>query len=117
MIKSYFPEITSKQEEQFNKLNDLTEGQSGLETSRQQMTNSSGLKLLGNFDIAFQSTWTVFALVWGTIDLYASMGSNFVITFTFIPSVIIKVLLYVLVSILVAFTVFNLISCVTRGRL
>jgi len=101
----------------FNKLNDLTSGQSGIETSRQQMTNASGLQLLGNFDIAFQSTWTVFALIWGTIDLYASMGSGVVSTFTFIPSSIIKVFLYVLVSLLVTFAIFNLISSVSRGRL
>lgn len=100
----------------FNKLNDLTSGQSGLDTSRSQLTNASGLQLLGNFDIAFQSTWTVFALVWGTVDLYASMGSNIVSTFTFIPAVVIKVLLYILVSILVAYIIFNLISSITRGR-
>lgn len=101
----------------FNKLNDLTSGQSGLEASRSQLTNASGLQLLGNFDVAFQSTWTVFALVWGTVDLYASMGSNIVSTFTFIPAVVIKVLLYILVSILVAYIIFNLISSITRGRI
>jgi len=108
--------IDSKFSNNFNKLNTLVEGDNGIDVVRGSVSNPEGLQLLGNFDIACSSMWTVFSLVWSTIDLYAGMGANFISTFTFIDASVIKIVFYVLVSILVTITIFNIISSVTRGR-
>lgn len=101
----------------FNKLNTLTSGTNGIETSRSQMTDVNGMNLIGNFDIAFQSTWTVLNMGWETIDLYASMPANLISTFTFLPAEVVKTFIYILISLLVIVTIFTIISSITRGRL
>ena len=109
--------IDSRFSNNFNKLYTMTEGENGVDVTRGSISNPEGLQLQGNFDIAFSSTWTVFTLVWSTIDLYASMGANFISMFTFIDATVIKIVFYVFVSILVTITMFNIISSVLRGRI
>jgi len=111
------PELLSDSfNKNFNKLSDLS---SDVDNSRIAVTNSnsSGLQLMGNFDIAFGATWNVINLVFSTIDLYASMGSSIVSEFTFIDSNIIKILMYILMASLLTYIIFSVISSVMRGRL
>jgi len=108
--------INSKFSDNYNKLYELTGGDSGIDVTRSSVSQAGGLQLLGNFDIAFSSTWTAFNMIWATVDLYASMGSNFVSDFTFIDANVIKIVMYVLVMALTTIIIFNIISSVMRGR-
>lgn len=105
--------IDPKFSKNFDRLNSLI-----VETDvvRNATSNPTGLQLLGNFDIAFSSMWTVFNLVWFTTDLYAGMGANLLSQFTFISPQVIKIIFYVLIGILTTVIVFNIISSVLRGR-
>jgi hypothetical protein len=99
----------------FNKLNQLT-GQ--VDTTRTAVNgNGTGLELKGNFDVAFSSTWTVFALAFSTLDTFAQMGSGALAEFTFIPQPVFLVLIYVLLASLLVVIIFNIISSVLRGRI
>ena len=63
-------DLVNKQfSDSFNRLNQLTTGQNGVDVTRSSVSNPQGLQLQGNFDIAFSSTWTVFNLVFSAIDL------------------------------------------------
>jgi len=108
--------ISSKFSDNYNKLYVLTGGDSGIETTRSSVGQAGGLQLLGNFDIAFSSTWTAFNMIWATVDLYASMGSNLISDFTFIDAGVIKIVMYVLVMALTVIIIFSIISSVMRGR-
>lgn len=101
----------------YNKLNTLVSGPNGIDITRNSTSNPSGLQLEGNFDIAFSSMWTVFSLVWGSVDLYSGMTSGLMSDFgILIDPLVIKIIIYVLLSMLITFVIFNIISSVTRGR-
>ena len=101
----------------YNKLQQLTQGANGLSVSQNSVENVSGMQLQGNFDVAFSSTWIVFNMIWGTVDTFTSAGASFISDFTFLDAGVIKLLIYILISLLITIVIFNIISSVTRGRL
>lgn len=109
--------VSSSFNNNFNKLLTLTDKQSYLETTRSQVTNSSGLQLLGGFDIAFNSVYTTFNLMWSVVDIFGTMGSSIISTFVFVPAVVIDTLILILLSLLTTYVIFTLMSSITRGRI
>ena len=101
----------------FNKLNELTTGDNGIDVTRDATSNPSGLQLQGNFDIAFSSTWTVFNLVFNAIDIYSGMGSAVTSQFKFIPKEVIYFVGITLISSLIVVVIFSIISSILRGRI
>lgn len=102
-----------------NNFDKLSTMKIGVENSRIAMTNTNntGLQLLGNVDVAFGSTWNVINLVFSTVDLYFSMGASIVSVFPFMDKDVVKIFMYIMISLLVVMVIFNVISSVMRGRL
>lgn len=112
------PDMTSEQfSKNFNKLNDIIYNSGGINDTRTSVNNPSGMQLQGNFDVAFSSTWTVFNLVWSAIDVYSGLSASIADQFVFIPREVIIILGLVLMTALIVFVVFSIISSILRGRI
>lgn len=98
----------------YNKLNSLLDD---LEATRTAATSTSGLNLLGTFDIAFNAVFTSFKLVLNTMDLFAGMTASVVSDYTFLDAGVVKILLGVLLAGLLVTIIYTWLSSITRGRI
>lgn len=98
----------------YNQLSGLT---NTAEQSHNSVTSSSGLNLLGQFDVVFNSFFSVIGIGWDSYNIIFSGISNIVSDFTFLPAGVIYILLTSLVTALLIYLIFTIISSVTRGRI
>jgi hypothetical protein len=100
--------------EHYSKLSSMT---SNLDTSNKAVQGGSGLNLIGTFNVAFNSVFTVFAMVGDSILLYTGFAQNAAGDFTFFDYKTVLLFLTSLVAILVAYQMFIWLSSVTRGKI
>ena len=98
----------------YDKLTNIT---SGIEISRGESSANQGFSLIGSFDIAWNSIFTVVSLVFSTLALYGTMASTMISQFTFIPANVIFIFMEIALSIFTAYIVFTWMSSVLRGKI
>ena len=94
----------------------LTEQTDKIETARETSSAGSGLSFLGTFDVAFQSTFTIFQMIFQSLDLFGDMSDSFSEDFGMDPSVV-GIVFIIALSILTTLIVWNIISSISRGRI
>ena len=88
-----------------------------LDTSNKAVTGSGGLNLIGTFNVAFNSVFTVVVMVWDGIAIYTGMAGNVVSDFTFLDAKVVSIILTSLIAMITAYLIFVWISSVSRGKL
>ena len=94
----------------------LTQQTERIETARETASAGSGLSFLGTFDVAFQSTFTIFQMIFQSLDLFGDMGSSFSDDFG-VDSSVVSIVFIVALAILTTLIVWNIISSISRGRI
>lgn len=94
----------------------LTEQTSRIETARETTAAGSGLSFLGTFDVAFQSTFVVFQMIFQSLNLFGNMSDSFAEDFGLDPTVM-AVVFIVALAILTTLIVWNIVSSISRGRI
>lgn len=98
----------------YDKLND---NKDKLETSFAAVRSGNGLDLVGTFNVAFNSVFTVINMLWDSLLIYTNMVPNIVSDFNFLDSTTILMFLSGLLAILTTYLIFIWISSVTRGKI
>lgn len=88
-----------------------------LDTSYSAVKGTSGLNLVGTFNVAFNSVFTVVAMVWDGVMIYTGMASNISSDFSFLDQTTMVLFLSGLIAIIVVYLIFIWISSVSRGKL
>lgn len=103
---------------------DFTEHYSNLNTNLAQLNNgyqavqgSGGLNLIGAFNVAFNSVFTVVVMIWDGILIYTGMASNVASDFTFLDQTTFLLFGSGLIGIITAYLVFVWLSSVSRGKI
>lgn len=78
---------------------------------------NGGLNLIGTFNVAFNSVFTVAVMVWDSVKLFGSMGGNIASDFTFLDSNALTVLLRGTIAIILVYLILVWVSSVSRGKL
>lgn len=78
---------------------------------------SEGLNLIGTFNVAFNSVFTVITMVWDGILIYTGMASNVAGDFSFLDQSTILLFTGGLIAILTAYLVFIWLSSISRGKI
>lgn len=78
---------------------------------------SGGLSLIGTFDVAFNSVFTVIALIWETIKIYTGMGSWIPEDFNFISKAPAARFISAIIAILTIYLIFVWLSSIMRGKI
>ncbi len=94
----------------------LTEQTAKVETARSAASAGGGLSFVGTFDVAFQSVFTVFQMIFSTLDLFGDMTGSFAEDFGLDPTVTKIGFRYVL-GILTVLIVWNIVSSISRGKI
>lgn len=97
----------------YNKLVEQTER---IGTAREAASAGQGLNFLGTFDVAFQSTFTVFQMIFQTLGIFGDMSDSFAEDFGIDPTVT-SIAFLIALSIITVLIVWNIISSVSRGRI
>lgn len=97
----------------YNKIYTLT---NGVAIAQNATSDTQGLSFKGTFDVAYQSTFTVIAMVWDTVSIFGSMTGNFAEDFG-LDATVTNLVITIALSILTITIVFIWISSVSRGRL
>jgi hypothetical protein len=98
----------------YNKLqNNLNE----LDTSFKAVKGGNGLNLIGTFNIAFNSVFTVISMVWNGLLVYTGMAGSLVSDFTFLDANVVGKFLAGLIAMLTVTLIFIWLSSVTRGKI
>jgi hypothetical protein len=98
----------------YDKLNSNLELVNGANSAVQ---GNSGLNLVGAFDIAFNSVFTVFAMVGNSILIYTGMSQNIVGDFNFLEQAPVTIFIETMIALIVIGTIFVWLSSVTRGKI
>ncbi len=98
----------------YNQLSGLT---NTVEQSHSSVTGSSGLSFLGQFDVVFNSFFSVIGIGWDSYNIIFGGISNIISDFTFLDPGVVYILLTSLITALLIFLIFTIISSVTRGRI
>jgi hypothetical protein len=88
-----------------------------LDTSTQAVQGTGGLNLIGTFNIAFNSVFTVVAMVWDSVLIYTNMAGNVAGDFTFLDQSTITIFLSGVIAIILTYLTFVWLSSVSRGKL
>lgn len=88
-----------------------------LDTSYRAVKGSGGLNLYGTFNIAFNSVFTVIAMVWDSVNIYTSMGASLTSDFTFLDSTVTNLVIQAVIAIIVVYLIFIWVSSVSRGKI
>jgi tetrahydromethanopterin S-methyltransferase subunit G len=88
-----------------------------INTANEAVQGSGGLNLIGTFNVAFNSVFTVIAMVWDTITIYKDMGSNISRDFNFLDQKTVLLFLGAVIAMLTVYLVFIWLSSVSRGKL
>ena len=88
-----------------------------LNMANKAVQGSGGLNLIGTFNVAFSSMFTVIAMVWESVAIYTGMASNIPGDFSFLDSGTILMFLGGVIAILVVYLIFVWLSSITRGKI
>ena len=88
-----------------------------LDTSYKAVQSPGGLNLIGTFNVAFNSVFTVIVMVWDGIAIYTGMAGNMSSDFSFLDQSTVLLLFGGIIAIITAYLIFVWISSVTRGKL
>lgn len=88
-----------------------------LDTSYSAVKGSSGLNLVGSFNVAFNSVFTVIAMVWDGVAIYTGMASNIAGDFSFLDQTTVLLFLSGVIALIVVYLIFIWVSSVSRGKL
>jgi len=99
-----------------NTYNKLTQQTEKIGTAREAAAAGSGLSFVGTFDVAFKSTFTVFQMVYQTLDLFGGMGSSFAGDFGLNPLVV-GIVFVIALAILTTLIVWQLVGAISRGKI
>lgn len=91
----------------------LQEMQTKTSVMKNATEGGGGLKTIGTFTVILSGTWTVFQLVFSSIDLVSSTISSFAATY--IPSEIAVFVGPAILTIIVVVIIFIIISAVLKG--
>lgn len=88
-----------------------------LSTSYSSVKGTGGLNLIGTFNVAFNSVFTVIAMVWNSIAIYTGMAGNLSSDFGFLDAAVVSIFLQAVIGILIASLIFVWLSSVSRGKI
>lgn len=88
-----------------------------LNTANQAVQGAGGLNLIGAFNVAFNSVFTVIAMVWDSILVYTGMAGNIASDFSFLDSGTILMFFGAVIAMLTAYLIFIWLSSVSRGKI
>lgn len=88
-----------------------------LNTANQAVQGTGGLNLIGAFNVAFNSVFTVIVMVWDGLLVYTSMASNIAGDFSFLDQGTILMFLTAIIAMLTAYLIFVWLSSVSRGKI
>ena len=88
-----------------------------LNSMSSSVQGTNGLNLIGLFDVAFNSVFSVVSLIWETILIYTGMAGFFVSDFTFLDATVVKIVLSSAIAIITAYLIFVWLSSVSRGKI
>lgn len=88
-----------------------------LDTGYQSVQGDGGLNLVGTFNIAFNSVFTVITMVWDGVLIYTGMASNIAGDFNFLDKSTVLLFLGSVIAMMTAYLVFVWLSSVSRGKL
>lgn len=98
----------------YDKLND---NKDKLETSFASVRSGNGLDLVGAFNVAFNSVFTVISMLWDSLLIYTNMVPNIVGDFSFLDSTTVIIFLSGILAIITTYLIFIWLSSVTRGKI
>jgi len=88
-----------------------------LNTANKAVQGAGGLNLIGSFNVAFNSVFTVIAMVWDGILIYTGMAGNLSTDFNFLDQTTILMFASGLIAILTTYLIFIWLSSVSRGKI
>src|SRR3972149_4543769 len=88
-----------------------------LNSANRAVQGTGGLNLIGTFQVAFNSIFTVIVMVWDGILIYTGTASNKSQDFTFLDSSTILLFLSGIIAIITTYLIFVWLSSVSRGKL
>lgn len=94
----------------------LTTQLSKVGTARDASADASGLSFVGTFDVAFQSTFTVFQMVYQSLALFDGMTQGFGEDFG-LDVIVTRLIFLVALGILTTLIVWQLVGAISRGRI
>lgn len=98
----------------YNKLqNNLNQ----MDTSLNSVKGGQGLNLIGTFNVAFNSVFTVFAMVIDGIFIYTGMANNLAGDFSFLDKTTVLLFTTAVIAILATYIVFIWLSSISRGKI
>jgi hypothetical protein len=95
----------------------LTTNVARLSSAFGAVQSTGGLNLIGVFNVAFNSVFTVIAMVWDGVTMYTGMVANIAGDFTFLDQNVILLFLGGVVAIIICYLIFVWLSSVTRGKI
>jgi uncharacterized membrane protein len=95
----------------------LQQNLNNLDTSNKAVQGSGGLNLIGTFNVAFNSIFTVIKMVWDSVLIYTGMATNVASDFTFLDKTTVLMFLGGIIAILTTYLVFVWLSSVSRGKI
>jgi len=98
------------------KYDKLTEQTQKIETARRAAAAGEGLSFVGTFDVAFQSVFTIFQMIFSTLNLFGNMTLSFAEDFGFDPTVT-SVVFIIALAVLTVLIVWNIVSSISRGKI
>jgi len=110
MISQSFSDHYSNLQTNLNQLNNANQAVQG-------GSSGQGLNLIGTFNVAFNSVFTVIVMVWDGLLIYTGMASNISNDFTFLDHNVIMVFMSGLIAILTSYLIFVWLSSVSRGKI
>lgn len=100
-----------------NHYNKLETNLDQLDTSYSAVKGTGGLNLIGTFNIAFNSVFTVIVMIWDSVTIYGNMFGSLTSDFSFLDQGVVGLVGGVIVACLVAYLIFIWLSSVSRGKL
>jgi hypothetical protein len=107
MIDPSFSSHYSKLQDNLNKL----------DTSFSATKGTGGLNLIGTFNVAFNSVFTVITMAWDGILIYTGMASNIGSDFKFFDHSTMILFLTGIIAVLTSYLIFIWLSSVSRGKI
>ncbi len=109
------PELVS---DNFNShYNKLQGNMDALDKSFKEVKGGSGLNLIGTFNVAFNSVFTVIAMVWNGLTVYTDIGASMITDFTFLDANVFTMFFGGVVAILTVYLIFIWLSSISRGKI
>lgn len=100
-----------------NHYSQLSTNYQQLDTSYRAVKGTGGLNLIGTFNVAFNSVFTVIVMVWDGISIYTGMAGNLAGDFSFLDQRVVGLLLGAIIACVTATLIFVWLSSVSRGKI